>query len=110
MATKAYIVNGAEFAPNNYDAILEKTRVDAAFHLTRDLLRVSKLEFALTNSPVDSETQVLEFWQTAQFDDGGDTGTPSILFTHDGDEKIVTCLTVRDALHIPAHDFYTVLV
>lgn len=64
--------------------------VDAAFHLMQDKLRLSEVGFALTNPHVDSGVHVLEFWQTAQFDDDGEAGTPSIIFSHNGDERVVT--------------------
>lgn len=108
METKAWTVNGVEFVLNNYAAILEKTGVDVAFHLLQDLLRVSVVGFVFPT--VVSGAQVLEFWETAQFDDGSDTGTPSIIFSHDGEEKFITPQTVRDAFYIPTHDFYTMLV
>lgn len=47
-----------------------------------DLLRVSEVGFALTNPPVISSAQVLKFWRTAKFDDGGNNGTPSIVFSN----------------------------
>lgn len=96
--------------PNNYASILGKFGVDTYYHLMQDLLSVSGVGFALTNPHVVFGSNILEFWRMAQFDDGGEYGTPNIIFTHGGEEKIVTPQTVRAALHIPAHDNYTTFV
>lgn len=76
----------------------------------QDLIRLSEVGFTLTNPHVVSGVQVLLFWITTQFNDGGDIGTPSFIFSHDGEERVVTPQTVRATLQLPNHEFYTVLI
>lgn len=64
----------------------------------------------MTNPQVVSVVQVLAFWEITQFDGGYDSGTPNIAFTHEDEECVITPQIVRDALHIPVHDYYTMLV
>lgn len=108
MATKAFVFNGAEFVTNNYAAILNKNGVDSHFHIIQDFLLSSEVGFTLINPPVISRRQVLEFWRTANFDDGGDNGIPSIVFSHGDEDMVVTPTTVRAALHLPNHESYTI--
>ncbi|KAL8133959.1 hypothetical protein AgCh_009144 [Apium graveolens] len=46
-------------------------------------------------------TQILEFWRSGVYNDGGLAGSPSIIFTIGEDEHLVTLSTVRHALHLP---------
>lgn len=61
MASKAFTFDGEEFVTNNYVAILENTGVDADFHKSQDLLRMSEVGFRLTNPSVIYGAQVLRF-------------------------------------------------
>lgn len=54
---------------------------------------------------VVSGRNVLEFWRNAFYTTGGENGTPSITFTDDGEEKVVTPRTVCEALNIPIHNY-----
>lgn len=69
---------------------------------------ISEVGFALINPHVVSGVQVPKFWQTTQFDDGDDTRIPSIMFSHDGEERVVTPQNIRAALQIATHDYYRV--
>ena len=44
---------------------------------------------------------MLTFWRTGLFDNGGATGTPSIIFTSGDVEHVVIPGAVRKALHLP---------
>ena len=101
MAPKDLIVNGAKFIPNNYAAILTKSEALSELHFIQDFLAQSEIGFALTQPSTFSGTQVLTFWRTGLFDDGGKDGTPSIVFTAKEVEYVVTPATVRKALHLP---------
>ena len=61
----------------------------------------SEIGFALTQPSTLSGTQVLTFWRTGLYDDGGKDGTPRIIFTANEVEYVVTPATVRKALHLP---------
>lgn len=56
---------------------------------------------------VDFGANILEFSRTAQFDDGGESGIPSIIFTHADEEKVLTPQTIQEALQFPSHEYYT---
>ncbi|KAL8116656.1 hypothetical protein AgCh_022995 [Apium graveolens] len=61
----------------------------------------SEIGYALTQPQTISSQQVLTFWRTRIFDDGGATGTPSIVFEVNDVEHVVTPGAVRKALHLP---------
>lgn len=48
--------------------------------------------------------------RAAQFDDGGDYGTPSIVFNYRDEETVVSPQTVRVAVQVPTYSTYTALV
>ena len=81
MAPKDLIFNGEKFVPNNYTAILTKSEAPSELHFIQDFLTHSEIGFALTQPSYLSGTQVLTFWCTGLYDDGGKDGTPSIVFT-----------------------------
>ena len=101
MAPKDIIYNGYKFVPNNYAAILDKDEAPSAFNFIQDFLRNSEIGFALTQPSSISSDQVVKFWSTCYYDDGGQQGTPSIVFTVEDVEYLVTPTTVRRALHLP---------
>ncbi|KAL8102783.1 hypothetical protein AgCh_027344 [Apium graveolens] len=70
-------------------------------HFVHDLLAHSEIGYALTQPAVFSSQQVLMFWRTGHFDNGGATGTPNIVFEVDDFEHVVTPKIVRKALRLP---------
>ena len=101
MAPKNLVYNGTKFVPNNFAAVLTKSEVPSELHFIQDFLANSEIGFALTQPEQISPDQVLTFWRTGLYDDGGRHGTPSIVFTVQEVEYVVTPLTVRKALHLP---------
>ena len=71
MSTNAFEIDGAKFVTNNYAAILYNTEAPSEFHLIQDFLAHSELMYALTQPESFSPSQVLTFWRTARYDDGG---------------------------------------
>ncbi|KAL8134518.1 hypothetical protein AgCh_009513 [Apium graveolens] len=74
MAPKDVIFNGAKFVPNNYSAILSKDEAPSELHFIQDFLANSDIGYTLTQPDAVSETQVLEFWRSGVYDDGGAQG------------------------------------
>ena len=101
MAPKDLIIDGAKFVPNNYAAILDHAEAPSELHFVQDLLAHSEVGYALTQPEFFSSQQVLRFWRTGLFDDGGQRGTPSIIFQVGDSSFVVTPGTVRRALHLP---------
>ena len=101
MEPKDLIVDGAKFVPNNSAAILNKAEAPSDLHFMQDFLANSEIGYALTQPQTISSQQVLTFWRTGIFDDGGATGTPSIVFEVNDVEHVVTPGSVRKALHLP---------
>ena len=107
MAPKDVIYNGAKFVPNNYSAILSKAEAPSELHFIQDFLTSSDIGYALTQPDAVSGTQVLEFWRSGVYDDGGAQGSPSIIFSSGEDEYVVTLSTVRQALQLPENCVYS---
>ena len=101
MSTTAFEFNGAKFVTNNYAAILDNDEAPKEFHLIQDFLAHSELMYALTQLESISPTRVLTFWRTANYDDGGDHGSPSLTCDYEGQEYVVSPATIRKALHLP---------
>ncbi|KAL8120418.1 hypothetical protein AgCh_017557 [Apium graveolens] len=101
MAPKDLIIDGAKFVPNNYAANLNKAEAPSDLHFVQDFLANSEIGYALTQPQTISSQQVLTFWRTGIFDDGGATGTPSIVFEVNDVEHVVTPGAVCKALHLP---------
>ena len=104
MSTTAFEIDGAKFVINNYAAILDNAEAPSEFHLIQDFLAHSELMYALTQPESFSPSQVLTFWRTARYDDGGDHGSPSLTCEYEGQEYFVSPATVRKALHLPDHN------
>ena len=64
-------------------------------------LNCSEIGYALTQPSVFSNQQVLTLWRTGNFDNGGQNGTPSIVFEVGDSTYVVTPGTIRKALHLP---------
>ena len=110
MAPKGLIYDGAKFVPNNYMAILNKDEDPSKLHFIQDFLSRSEIGYALTQPQLLSGKQILEFWRSGVYDDGGENGSPSIIFTTGEDEHLVTLSTIRQALHLPENCTYSSLV
>ena len=107
MVPKDLIFSGAKFVPNNYSSILSKDEAPSELHFIQDFLANSDIGYALTQPEEFSGTQVLEFWRSGIYDDGGAQGSPSIIFTTGEDEHVVTLATVRQALQLPENCIYS---
>ncbi|KAL8110256.1 hypothetical protein AgCh_026105 [Apium graveolens] len=76
-------------------------------HYVKLLLQDCEIGYALTQPEAISGTQVLEFWRSGVYDDGGANGSQSIIFITGEDEHLVTLSTVRQALHLPENCVYS---
>ncbi|KAK1387892.1 hypothetical protein POM88_016070 [Heracleum sosnowskyi] len=110
MATTAFIASELEFVPNNYSAPVANENAPEAFHLIQRFLLHSDIGTALTAPSKLSATQIRTFWQTGTYDNGGESGSPSIIFEFQGDEFVVTPTTVRDALGLEDFNAFTISV
>ncbi|KAL1811236.1 hypothetical protein ACET3Z_021301 [Daucus carota] len=106
MSTTAFEFNGAKFVTNNYSAILDNDEAPKEFHLIQDFLAHSELMYALTQPELISPSQVLTLWRTANYDDGGENGSPSLTCDYEGQEYVVSPATIRKALHLPEEKKY----
>ncbi|XP_063941234.1 pollen-specific leucine-rich repeat extensin-like protein 1 [Daucus carota subsp. sativus] len=104
MSTTTFEFDGAKFVTNTYAAILDNDEAPKEFHLIQDFLAHSELMYALTQPESISPSQVLTFWKTARYDDGGDHGSPSLTCDSEGHEYFVSPATVGKALHLPEHN------
>ena len=59
--------------------------------------------YALTQPESISHAQVLTFWRTSKYNDGGHHGSPSLTCQCEGQEYFVSPEIVRKALHLPEH-------
>lgn len=98
MATKSFTARGLLFVTNNYAAPLNNENLLEAFHLIQNFLADSEIGRALVEPMTLSAAQIGTFWQLSTYDDGGETGTPSIIFSTEEKEFVVTPDTVRDCL------------
>ncbi|XP_063942305.1 uncharacterized protein LOC135149947 [Daucus carota subsp. sativus] len=101
MSTTAFEFNGAKFVTNNYSAILDNDEAPKEFHLIQDFLAHSELMYALTEPELISPSQVLTLWRSANYDDGGENGCPSLTCNYEGQEYAISPATIRKALHLP---------
>ncbi|KAL1804880.1 hypothetical protein ACET3Z_027948 [Daucus carota] len=106
MATTTFTHAGVDFVPNNYTAILDTTEAPRDFHPFQRFLAQSALATALTAPARLSRSQIINFWRTGHYDNGGTNGSPSIIFSYEGEEYAVTPGTVRQALNLPEHSTY----
>ncbi|KAK1366700.1 hypothetical protein POM88_042261 [Heracleum sosnowskyi] len=101
---------GLEFVPNNYAAPLSTQNAPEAFHLFQNFLAQSTIGHALVEPAHLSGLQIKAFWETGVYDDGGETGTPSIVFEFEEQEYVVTPGTIRAALGFGEFTAYTISV
>ena len=106
MATSAFIHAGVEFVPNNHAAILNTADAPRDYHPIQHFLAQSALATALTTPARLSGSQIINFWRTGQYDNGGADGSPSIVFAYEGEEYAVTPATVRQAFNMPENAAY----
>ncbi|KAK1383216.1 hypothetical protein POM88_020951 [Heracleum sosnowskyi] len=105
-----FTASGLEFVPNNYAAPLANENAPEAFHLIQDFLSNSDIGTALTAPLKLSASQIRSLWQTGTYDNGGESGSPSIIFEFQGDEFTVTPTTVRDALGLEDFNAFIISV
>ncbi|KAK1364595.1 hypothetical protein POM88_040156 [Heracleum sosnowskyi] len=110
MATTVFHSVGLEFVPNNYAAPLSNENTPEAFHLFQNFLAQSAIGQALVEPAKLSASQIKVFWETGVYDDGGESGSPSIVFEFQEQEFVVTPDTVRDALGFEDFNAYTISV
>ncbi|KAK1393703.1 hypothetical protein POM88_012759 [Heracleum sosnowskyi] len=105
-----FTASGLEFVPNNYAAPLANENAPEAFHLIQNFLSNSDIGTALTAPLKLSASQIRTLWQTGTYDNGGETGSPSIIFEFQEEEFTVTPTTVRDALGLEDFNAFTISV
>ena len=66
--------------------------------------------YALTQPESISKAQVLTFWRSAKYNDGGEHGSSSLTCQYEGQEYFVSPETIRKALHLPEHSKYNASV
>ncbi|KAK1364675.1 hypothetical protein POM88_040236 [Heracleum sosnowskyi] len=110
MATTAFVSSGLEFVPNNYAAPLNTVNAPEAFHIIQDFLAQSAIGRALVEPEKLYGSQIKAFWETGVYDDGGDSGTPSIVFEFQETKFVITPGTVREAMGFAESDAYTISV
>ncbi|KAL1811543.1 hypothetical protein ACET3Z_021608 [Daucus carota] len=104
MATTAFIFAGVEFVTNNHAAILNTADALRDYHPMQQFLAQSAIATALTAPARLSGSQIINFWRTGKYDNGGEDGSPSIVFSYEGEEYFVTPATVRTAFNLPELD------
>ncbi|KAK1388843.1 hypothetical protein POM88_017021 [Heracleum sosnowskyi] len=110
MATSMFNSVGLDFVPNNYAAPLSNENTPEAFHLLQNFLAQSEIGRALVEPAKLSGSQIKAFWETGVYDNGGDSGTPSIVFEFQETEYVITPGTVREAMGFAEYDAYTIVV
>ncbi|KAK1383709.1 hypothetical protein POM88_021444 [Heracleum sosnowskyi] len=108
MATTAFVSSGLEFVPNNYTAPLNTANAPEAFHMIQRFLAQSAIWRALVEPATLSGLQIKALWETGVYDDGGETGSPSIIFEIDETEYVITAGTIRAAMGFPEYSSYTI--
>ncbi|KAK1390407.1 hypothetical protein POM88_018585 [Heracleum sosnowskyi] len=108
MATTAFVSSGLEFVPNNYAAPLNTTNAPEAFHMIQEFLAQSAIGRALVEPAKLSVSQIKAFWESGLYDDGGETGNPSIIFEFEETEYVITSGTIRSAMGFPEFSSYTI--
>ncbi|KAK1352446.1 hypothetical protein POM88_053385 [Heracleum sosnowskyi] len=108
MASTAFTASGLEFVPNNYSAPLNTVNAPEAFHIIQNFLAQSAIGRALVEPAKLSGSQIKAFWETGLYDDGGETGNPSIIFEYEDAEYVITTGTIRAAMGFPEFSSYTI--
>ncbi|KAK1360617.1 hypothetical protein POM88_045091 [Heracleum sosnowskyi] len=110
MGSTAFVSSGLEFVPNNYAAPLVNKNAPKAFHLMQNFFAQSPIRRALVEPERLSGFQIKSFRESGIYDDGGDSGTPSILFEFQETEYVITPGMVRAAMGFGEHTAYTIVV
>ncbi|KAK1401538.1 hypothetical protein POM88_001143 [Heracleum sosnowskyi] len=110
MATSMFNSVGLDFVPNNYAEPLSNENAPEAFHLLQNFLAQSEIGRALVEPGKLYGSQIKAFWETGVYDDGGDSGTTSIVFEFQETEYVITPGTVREAMSFAESDAYTIVV
>ncbi|KAK1359330.1 hypothetical protein POM88_043804 [Heracleum sosnowskyi] len=108
MATTVFVASGLEFVPNNYSAPLNTVNAPEVFHIIQNFLAQSAIGRALVEPEKLSSSQIKAFWETGLYDDGGETGNPSIIFEYEDTEYVITAGTIRAAMGFPEFSSYTI--
>ncbi|KAK1381633.1 hypothetical protein POM88_028377 [Heracleum sosnowskyi] len=108
MATTTFVSSGLEFVPNNYAAPLNTANAPEAFHMIQEFLAQSAIGRALVEPAKLSGLQIKAFWESGMYDDGGETGSPSIIFEYEETEYVITAGTIRAAIGFPEFSSYTI--
>ena len=108
MATTAFVSSGLEFVPNNYAAPLNTANAPEAFHMIQEFLAQSAIGRALVEPAKLSGSQIKAFWESGMYDDGGESGNPSIIFEFEEREYVITSGTIRAAMGFPEFSSYTI--
>jgi len=98
------IINGFEFIPNNFVALLTRDPSLPMFHVFQDYFVRSGIGYAMTvNSNDVSSSAVSAIWSTGEYNEEMKT----ITFSLDGSTHIISLGVVRDALRLPIAAQYT---
>ncbi|KAK1370358.1 hypothetical protein POM88_036450 [Heracleum sosnowskyi] len=108
MATTVFVASGLEFVPNNYSAPLNTVNAPEVFHIIQNFLAQSAIGHALVEPEKLSSSQIKAFWETGLYDDGGETGNPSIIFEYEDTEYVITAGTIHAAMGFPEFSSYTI--
>ncbi|XP_063947536.1 uncharacterized protein LOC135152041 [Daucus carota subsp. sativus] len=79
---------------------------DALEKQLKHKLKEVKKENRIKEPKKNRNGKVLTFWRTANYDDGGENGSPSLTCDYEGQEYVVSPATVRKALHLPEEKKY----
>lgn len=109
MATKPFTTLGLLFVSNNYAAPLNNENVPDAFHLMQNFLRDSEIGRALVEPQTLAASQIATFWQHCVYDNGGENRTPSIIFSYEETDYVITPDTVRETMGFDTHTSYSVV-
>ena len=111
MTSSGFNAAGLVFVPNNFAAPLNTDSTPEAFHSIQRFLSQSVIGRALVEPAVLSGSQIAAFWSTGDYDTGHRAhGLPSIVFTCEEEEYMVTTKTIRRALGFPRRQQYDVAV
>ncbi|KAK1393466.1 hypothetical protein POM88_012522 [Heracleum sosnowskyi] len=73
-----------------------------------EFLAQSAIGRALVEPSTLYGSQIKAFWETGSYDDGGDSGNPSIIFEFQEAEYVITSGTIRTAMGFPEYSSYTI--
>ena len=101
LASKQVDVKGVTFAPNNFIAELDHTKLPTDFHFIQDFLATSPIHYALTHPLAVSYECVMQIWRTVQFGEESMSNKMQMTFKYDNTTYTVTPEKVEEALRLP---------